>query len=253
MREVQKTVVAMGILNLCLVFTVLGEDTTSLIKQLGSWNKDKAKKASDELTAMGAKVVPQLIEALNAGGRRQRRFAARTLRQIGQEAADAIPALSRCLEDSDALTRVYAIEALGKMASQADRVMPVLTKATEDVDRNVREQARVAIARLAEPREYQRHTGSAQVETAADKRRGTPTPNSEEAAQSEPVTPEESGVEKSTASRSEHVPQRESYSGKDILMILVRCGLFACIIAGFFSLLYMYREDSQLDAPESVS
>ena len=148
MREVQKTVVAMGILNLCLVFAVLGEDTASLVKQLGSWNKDKAKKASDELTAMGAKVVPELIEALNAGGRRQRRFAARTLRQIGQEAADAIPALSRCLEDSDALTREYAIEALGKMANQADRVMPVLTKATADVDRNVREQARVAIARL---------------------------------------------------------------------------------------------------------
>ena len=114
----QRIVVAIGILNLALVSTAVGDVTATLIQQLGSWSKNKAKKASDELAAMGSEVVPELIEALNGKGRRQRRFTARTLRQIGQDEADAIPALCRSLEAPDALTREYAVEALGKMSNQ---------------------------------------------------------------------------------------------------------------------------------------
>jgi len=225
----QKIVVAIGILNLGLVSTVVGDDTATLIQQLGSWSKNKAKKASDELAAMGSKVVPELIEALNGKGRRQRRFAARTLRQVGQDAADAIPALSKALEDSDALTREYAVEALGKMVKEADQVIPVLTEARKDRDRNVREQARAAIVRLTELRKLQGQADSADNESPVATTQGPGTKDTE--------------LGNSAASLGEYPPRDGGYSGKQILMVSMRCALFACIIAGFFALLHVYRED----------
>ena len=85
---------------------------------------------------------------MSSKSRRRGRFAARTLRQIGPDAAEAIPALFESLKDPDALTREYAVEALGKMVNQADQVMPVLRQATNDSDQGVREHAQAAIAHL---------------------------------------------------------------------------------------------------------
>ncbi len=45
----QRIVVAIGILNLGLVSTMVGDDTATLIQQLDSRSKNKAKEASEAL------------------------------------------------------------------------------------------------------------------------------------------------------------------------------------------------------------
>ena len=153
MKEMNVTriiVVSMGLVLVGLVPAVRADDVASLIKQLGARSNNEAKKASDELTAIGKPVVSQVAKALSSKSRRRGRFAARTLRQIGPDAADAIPALFESLKDTDALTREYAVEALATMVGQAERVIPMLQQATNDGDEDVREKARLAIVRLTE-------------------------------------------------------------------------------------------------------
>lgn len=245
MKTTHRLVVTIGILNLGLALTAMGAETASLIEQLGSWRKNKAKKASDELAAIGPKVVPELIvEALNSKSRRRRRFAVRALRQIGQDADDAIPALSRVLDDSDTLTREYAVETLGKMVKQADQVIPILVVATKDRDRNVREQARAMIAYLTEARKSQGQEGSAQVQSTANESSGATTHSTgaEGVNRHEPLRPKEPEAKSSKASPDEHPHQHGNYAGKQTLIGLVRCALFVYVIAGFFTLLYVYRD-----------
>ena len=244
MNVIPKTVVTIAILCSGLTSAALGNDVASLIEQLGDWNKNKAKKASDELAAMGEPVVPELIKALNSKDRRRGRFAARTLRQIGQDAADAIPALSRSLNDPDALTREYAIEALGKMVDQADRVIPVLKEATNDRDKDVRDQARLAIVRLTEMIKSQEQGGPTQQSLAAAPSTRTTTQSTDtvDVAQPEPLQLNGTDVKNSSAAHGAHSRQKWGYWGEHRLMVLIRCALLAFVIAGFFSLLYLYRE-----------
>ncbi len=228
--NVKRTImVAICILHLGLAAATAQQDVASLVDQLGAWNKDKAKKASEELAAMGRKVVPELVEALHDGDYRRQRFAARSLRQIGQDAADAIPALIAALEYSDELTREYAVEALGKMANQADQVMPVLRKATKDDNRSVREHARASIAHLTGLLKSQEQGGPAQRPPAA---RNT---NNNGVSKTEPPQSNVNDAENDTAALG------SVSSAKQNLMTPIRCALFACLIAGFFTILYVYR------------
>ncbi len=121
-------------------------DISSLVEDLGT--KRKAKDASDELAVIGKAAVPALIKALGDKDRHRGRYAARALRQMGQEAADAIPALFEALDDADADTREYSVEALGNMTEQASVVRPILARVTLDKNEDVREKAKLVLARL---------------------------------------------------------------------------------------------------------
>jgi tetratricopeptide (TPR) repeat protein len=125
------------------------DDISSLIDDLSDWNKDKAKQASDKLAAIGKPAVPYLIKALDSNSRNRKRYAARALRNIGQDASDAIPTLSILLKDSDARTREYAVEALGRMFKHADMVIPILKRAMDDSNKEVRTKAKLAFISLS--------------------------------------------------------------------------------------------------------
>jgi len=135
-------------LSISINSLTFASDISSLIKDLGDWNKDKAKEASEELAMIGKPAIPGLIKALSSKSRNRRRYATRALRQIGQDASEAIPALAKMLDDSDDNTREYAVEALGNMTQQVDKVMPILKKARKDNDKDVRKEAKRAIEKL---------------------------------------------------------------------------------------------------------
>lgn len=131
---------------LALSTCVVGSDISSLIDDLGT--KSKGRNASEALARIGKPAIPALIDALKDRDRHRGRYAARALRQMGQEAAEAIPALSEALGDADADTREYAVEALGRMTQQAETVIPMLKKATSDKNKRVREKAVLILKRL---------------------------------------------------------------------------------------------------------
>ena len=64
MNIAARLAVSISLLLVGLVGPAQADDVASLIKQLGAWSNDKAKKASDELTAMGKPVVPEVAKAL---------------------------------------------------------------------------------------------------------------------------------------------------------------------------------------------
>ncbi|MHC4351102.1 MAG: HEAT repeat domain-containing protein, partial [Planctomycetota bacterium] len=240
MNVMQKMVITVGVLCFGLAPAVRGNDVASLIKQLSARNNDKAKRASDELAAMGESVVPELAKALESENHRRRRFAARALRQIGQNAADAIPALSKSLKDTDVLTREYAVEALGKMVRQAEQVIPVLRQAAEDDDNNVREKARLAAAQLTS---FIRSQGkSIEQPPVVDVSPGTAEQSEDIAELIQSGTSQPAGTDSSLAVSGANSPGRKMYFRQSELMVLIRCSLLAVIVIGFFALLYICRK-----------
>lgn len=235
MREMNITrgiVASMSLVLVGLVPAARADDVASLIKQLGAWSNDKAKEASDELTAMGKPVVPEVAKALSSKSRRRGRFAARTLRQIGPDAADAIPALFESLKDTDALTREYAVEALATMVGQAEQVIGVLQQVTDDGDEDVRGKARLAIARLTESLES-RDQGESGPQPPVE------TPSAGTASQPDSA---DAGNSSASAVLAAPSPAKEGLIDKLTPIIFVRFALIAFIVVGFFSLLYFYRE-----------
>ena len=244
MNITRRIVVSMSLVLAGLVPAVRADDVASLIKQLGAWSNDKAKKASDELTAIGKPVVSEVAKALSSRSRRRGRFAARTLRQIGPDAADAIPALFESLKDTDALTREYAVEALATMARQAERVIPILQQVSNDGDEDVREKARLAIARLTESLKSRDQREPAPQPPAE-------TPSSDSAAQDGGTTdavrqaasqPNSTDAGNNSAALAARSPEKESLSVKLTPITFIRFALITFIVVGFFSLLYFYRE-----------
>ena len=147
------------IIVLAISTSLFASDISSLIKDLGT--KAKAKDASEALAKIGKPAVPALIEALKDKDRHRGRYAARALRQMGQDAADAIPALSEALDDADVETRDYAVEALGNMTQQANRVITILQSATNDKNKDIKEKAVLTIAKLTKALESQAAKDSA--------------------------------------------------------------------------------------------
>jgi DnaJ-domain-containing protein 1 len=144
---------------------IFGSSTSSLIKNLGSWDKKEAKEASEKLGKIGKSVVPELINAMDNKDRRK--YATRALREIGQDASDAIPALIKATRDSEENTRAYAVEALGKMVSQADQVLPCLEKALNDKSSDVKTKAAKSLNFLkAYPDEVKKQKELAEQEKA---------------------------------------------------------------------------------------
>lgn len=145
-----KRQILLGIFIVIVTLTSLAfaSDISSLIRDLGDRNKEKAKDASDKLARIGKPAVGHLIVASISNNKHRKRYGARALRGIGQDAADAIPALSKLLKDRDTRTREYAVEALGNMVLQAPQVLPMLEKAKKDRSKDVAEKARLAIEKI---------------------------------------------------------------------------------------------------------
>lgn len=132
-----------------IILPANGSEISRLIDKLG--NKKEAREASDKLAEIGKTAVPGLMEALEDGSKYQKRYAARAIRQMGQDGSGAIHALSKVIEKSkDAGTREYAVEALGNMPIQIDEILPILQKAKRDSNKDVKEKARGIIDKLRE-------------------------------------------------------------------------------------------------------
>ena len=135
-------------LMLCLSFgsPALANNIETLIKELG--HKSKAKDASKSLAEIGKPTVPALIQALEGKNKYQKRYAARSIREMGQTGSDAILSLEKLLKDRDTQTREYAVEALGNMLLQAEHVLPMLKKATKDKNKDIAEKANRSIQKI---------------------------------------------------------------------------------------------------------
>ena len=224
------TVVSMSLVLAGLVARAQADDVPLLIKQLGAWSNDKAKEASDKLAAMGKPVVSEVAKALSSKSRRRGRFAARTLRQMGPDAADAIPALLESLKDPDALTREYAVEALAKMVGQAEQIIPALQQVTDDQDEDVRRQAKLAIARLTE------------LLKSPETIEPAPQPSPESPSTDTASRPSSPDSGKSPAALVAAPSEKGSLLDKLTAIVVIRVALIALVPLGFFLLLYVNRE-----------
>ena len=134
------------VLSIGISSLTVASDIPSLIKDLK--DKDKAKDASYALAKIGKPAVPELIKALEGNNKNQKRYAARAIREMGQNGSDAIPALEKLLKDRDTGTREYVVEALGNMTQQANQVLPILEEARKDSNKDVNKKAKVAVEKL---------------------------------------------------------------------------------------------------------
>ncbi len=148
MSTKRKILLCIFVITVTSTSLIFASDILSLIRDLGDRNKEKAKEASDKLARIGKPAVGHLIVASISNNTHRKRYGARALRGIGQDAADAIPALSKLLEDRDTRTREYAVEALGNMVLQAPQVLPILEKAKKDSSKDVAKKAKLAIERI---------------------------------------------------------------------------------------------------------
>lgn len=119
----------------------------SLVEQLK--DKDKAKDVSDRLGLIGEPAIPYLINVIKDGGKYQKRYAVRSLRNMGPKAESAIPILVTLIKDSDSQTREYLVETLSVMTQKPETVLPSLKYISEnDPEKNIKNKAKEAIATI---------------------------------------------------------------------------------------------------------
>ena len=70
--------------------------------------------------------ITQLIDDLKSGNTQERRNAARSLGELGPEAAEALPALIPALDDGDEQVWFHAVTAIARIGSQALPAVPAL-------------------------------------------------------------------------------------------------------------------------------
>ena len=70
--------------------------------------------------------IPQLIDDLQSGNTQERRNAARTLSELGTEAAEALSALIPALDDGDEQVWFHAVTAIARIGPQALPAVPAL-------------------------------------------------------------------------------------------------------------------------------
>jgi HEAT repeat protein len=102
--------------------------------------------AMDAMAGLGEKVLPRMIEALEAPEVRAR--AAAIIARIGAKAKRAVPALVDALADPDPQTRNEILFALAAIGPDAKAAVPAVTKALSDADMNVRYAACYALGSI---------------------------------------------------------------------------------------------------------
>jgi HEAT repeat protein len=98
-----------------------------------------------------ADMLPPLVAALNDASPVIRAYAAKTLGQLGSDAASAVPALAARLVDGDKSVRRAAIHAVVRLHPPADVVRPLLARAAADADPAVRLEAIAGLMELGSP------------------------------------------------------------------------------------------------------
>jgi HEAT repeat protein len=100
------------------------------------------------LKRIGAKAVPQLVEALQDPDPWVRKHILATLADMGEQAVPAVPAMTDCLKHADVETRCDAAECLGWLERHAKSAVPELEKSFGDPSHSVRVQAASAVLRI---------------------------------------------------------------------------------------------------------
>ena len=120
------------------------------------YDRDTGEDAVNALVAVGPKVVPALIDALDNGNKNIRINSARALGSIGVDAGDSVPKLIVTLDDLDSEVRVEAANALGGIGAPSANALPRLREISErdnyvdirSLQHTVRRAAREAIERI---------------------------------------------------------------------------------------------------------
>lgn len=107
-----------------------------------------ALRAAQALEAMGPRIAPLLIEALNDKLWLVRAALCDVLGLWGPEAETAVPPLATKLADEHWWVRRNAAEALGRMGTTARAELPALINALSDEDRRVRRVSALALAQI---------------------------------------------------------------------------------------------------------
>ena len=107
-----------------------------------------ALRAAQALEAMGPRIAPLIVDALNDAFWLVRAALCDILGLWGPAAAVAIPALESALTDEHWWVRRNAAEALGRMGGDASTALPDLIKTLGDEDRRVRRASALAWAQI---------------------------------------------------------------------------------------------------------
>jgi len=219
-----KLIPALSALNILfgIISLTYAYDVPSLIDDIGSKNKLKARSASDKLAKIGKPAVPELIAALSDNNQNRKKYAARALREIGPDASDAIPSLGALLGEENAHTREYAVEALDKMPEHVAQVIPILQKFTLDADKNIRQKAHKSIEKMKEA------SGKSTLEKTSSHRQVS----------KPPISTHKQTYGSYGTGQSNEKPSASNSSGKSILptilliillvLVLTSYGLYSC-------------------------
>ncbi|MDX1563855.1 MAG: DUF6288 domain-containing protein, partial [Phycisphaeraceae bacterium] len=101
---------------------------SQLLERLGSWSPTVRKRAAMALKRRKAKVIPTLIEMLDASRVEARIGACEALAMFKKESAPAVSALIKALDDQDMWLRIKAAEALAAIGDPAMKTVPKLLK-----------------------------------------------------------------------------------------------------------------------------
>jgi HEAT repeat protein len=92
--------------------------------------------------------VSDLTKQLKSPDADQRRAAAKSLFEMGDEAKDAVPDLMVALKDKDLFVRRFAAQSLGEIGANARTAIPALKGSLSDSKKEVVEAAAVALGKI---------------------------------------------------------------------------------------------------------
>jgi HEAT repeat protein len=92
--------------------------------------------------------VSDLTKQLKSPDADQRRAAAKSLFEMGDEAKDAVPDLVQALKDKDLFVRRFAAQSLGEIGANARTAIPALKSSLGDGKKEVVEAAAVALGKI---------------------------------------------------------------------------------------------------------
>jgi HEAT repeat protein len=125
--------------------TVVPENVSSLIKELGNKDFNVRSRALESLGIIGTPAVPAIIQALSDTNSLIRKGAVDALGDIGNVKAEVLPALIKSLIDRDSYVRKSASDALCKIGAPA---IPPIMKALTGEDSLIRKGAAEALGNM---------------------------------------------------------------------------------------------------------
>ncbi len=125
-------------------------DATDFIAQLEDTDSDVRWRASQELTRMGASVVPEMIASLSHRNPDVRRLLIHALGRVGFEARPAVSPLLIALHDVNADVRSAAADCLGQFGVVSRPMVQELMQSLTDANSEVRRYAATTLGRFGQ-------------------------------------------------------------------------------------------------------